>query len=145
GDGKSLAVQALVSDLETQSAEIVPSTGRVVTSVSIPATSTPSSTATSDSPVTSPLNAPAPQVTARLAFNSGTLTDIVTSNNSTLSGTGLANTAVNITVDGTPIASTVMADANGTWSFTPVGLADGAHTIVASQTDSFGNTGVASL
>ncbi|MCK1744969.1 hypothetical protein IVA80_30185, partial [Bradyrhizobium sp. 139] len=31
------------------------------------------------------------------------------------------------------------------WSFTPSGLADGAHTIVASQTDSFGNTGSASL
>ena len=33
----------------------------------------------------------------------------------------------------------------GAWSFTPSGLADGAHTIVASQTDSFGNTGSASL
>ncbi|WP_346659280.1 Ig-like domain-containing protein [Bradyrhizobium sp. 15] len=31
------------------------------------------------------------------------------------------------------------------WSFTPSGLGDGSHTIVASQTDSFGNTGSASL
>ena len=118
-EGKSLAVQALVADLETQSAEIVPSTGRVATSVTVPATSTPSSTATTDSPATLPLNTAAPQVTARLAFNSGTSIDIITSNNATLSGTGLANTAVNFTVDGSPIASTVMADANGTWSFTP--------------------------
>ena len=33
----------------------------------------------------------------------------------------------------------------GHWSFTPSGLTDGAHTIVASQTDAFGNTGSASL
>ena len=33
----------------------------------------------------------------------------------------------------------------GAWSFTPSGLVDGAHTIVASQTDAFGNTGTASL
>src|SRR5439155_482711 len=43
------------------------------------------------------------------------------------------------------IATTVTADAQGAWSFTPTGLADGAHTIVASQTDSFDNTGTASL
>ncbi|WP_433995615.1 Ig-like domain-containing protein, partial [Bradyrhizobium genosp. SA-3] len=36
-------------------------------------------------------------------------------------------------------------DAQGAWSFTPSGLADGPHTIVASQTDTFGNTGSASL
>ena len=92
-----------------------------------------------------PLNIAAPQVTARLAFNTGTSIDIITSNNATLSGTGLANTVVNFTVDGSPIASTVMADADGAWSFTPDGLADGVHTIVASQTDTFGNTGAASL
>ena len=52
---------------------------------------------------------------------------------------------VHFTVDGSAIAATVTADATGAWSFTPSGLADGAHTIVASQTDSFGNTGTASL
>ena len=52
---------------------------------------------------------------------------------------------VHFTIDGSPIATTVTADAQGTWSFTPAGLADGAHTIVASQTDGFGNTGTASL
>ena len=52
---------------------------------------------------------------------------------------------MNFTVDGSPIATTVMADFNGVWSFTPSGLADGVHTIVASQTDAFGNIGAASL
>ena len=52
---------------------------------------------------------------------------------------------VHFTIDGSAIATTVTATAAGAWSFTPSGLADGAHTIVASQTDSFGNTGTASL
>ena len=38
-----------------------------------------------------------------------------------------------------------MADAAGAWSFTPSGLADGAHTLTASQTDLAGNTGTATL
>ncbi len=52
---------------------------------------------------------------------------------------------VHFTIDGSPIAATVIADAQGVWSFTPTGLADGAHTIVASQTDAFGNIGTAAL
>ena len=52
---------------------------------------------------------------------------------------------MNFTIDGNPIASTVLADAQGRWSFQPIGLVDGPHTIVASQTDTFGNTGTASL
>ena len=70
--------------------------------------------------------------------------DHITSNDA-LSGTGLASTVVHFTIDGSAIATTVTANATGAWSFTPSGLADGAHTIVASQTDSFGNTGTASL
>ena len=38
-----------------------------------------------------------------------------------------------------------MADGTGAWSFTPAGLADGAHTLTASQTDLAGNTGTATL
>jgi hypothetical protein len=52
---------------------------------------------------------------------------------------------VHFTIDGSPIAATVTANAQGGWSFTPTGLADGPHTIVASQTDTFGNTGTAAL
>ena len=148
-EGKGLAVQILISDLEGQSADSVPSTGRVVTSLSAPAVASTSTAATNlgtDSPVTLPLSPTAPLVTARLAsFSTGTFSDNITSNDATLSGTGLANTVVHFTIDGSPIASTVMADSGGAWSFTPDGLADGVHTIVASQTDTFGNTGAASL
>ena len=38
-----------------------------------------------------------------------------------------------------------MADGTGAWSFTPTGLADGAHTLTATQTDLAGNTGTATL
>ena len=52
---------------------------------------------------------------------------------------------MHFTVDGSAIAQTATANASGVWSFTPTGLADGAHTIVASETDVAGNTGTASL
>ncbi|MCK1437475.1 Ig-like domain-containing protein [Bradyrhizobium sp. 15] len=84
-------------------------------------------------------------MTEALVSDTGTsATDHVTANPA-VSGTGLANTVVHFTIDGSPIAATVTTDAQGAWSFTPSGLGDGSHTIVASQTDSFGNTGSASL
>ncbi|MEZ2144665.1 Ig-like domain-containing protein [Bradyrhizobium sp. DN5] len=105
---------------------------------------TAGNTATS-SAVVYTLSTTGPTVTEALVVDTGTsVTDHVTANPA-LSGTGLANTVVHFTIDGSPIAATVTADAQGAWSFTPSGLADGPHTIVASQTDSFGNTGSASL
>ena len=102
-------------------------------------------TTTSTPPVVFTLSTTGPAVTENLAFDTGSSAiDHITSNDA-LSGTGLANTVVSFTIDGTPIATTVTADAQGAWSFTPSGLTDGPHTIVASQTDSFGNTGTASL
>ena len=35
--------------------------------------------------------------------------------------------------------------ASGVWNFTPTGLADGQHTVVASETNAAGQTGSASL
>src|SRR5438552_11568589 len=87
----------------------------------------------------------APTVTAQLAFGAASSPSGNITSNDALSGTGLPNTVVHFMIDGAPTASTVTADAQGAWSFTPAGLADGAHTIVASQTDAFGNTGSASL
>jgi hypothetical protein len=71
-------------------------------------------------------------------------TDKITSNDR-LFGTGAPNSIVQFSVDGTTIADTAAADATGAWNFTPTGLADGVHTIVASETDAAGNTGTASL
>ena len=91
------------------------------------------------------LDTTAPALTERLANDTGSSsTDRITSN-PTLSGTGDVNAVVHFTVDGTVIAATATADASGAWSFAPSGLADGTHTVVASETDAAGNTGTASL
>ncbi len=99
----------------------------------------------SSSAVIYTLSTTGPTVTESLTIDSGTSSSDRITSNDALTGTGLVNTVVHFTIDGSPIATTVTADAQGNWSFTPAGLADGPHTIVASQTDGFGNTGTASL
>src|ERR1019366_7369938 len=64
--------------------------------------------------------------------------------NAALSGTGDANAVVTIK-EGSSVLGTTTANASGAWSFTPTGLANGAHTLVASETDTAGNTGSVSL
>ena len=87
----------------------------------------------------------APAVTSRLASDTGaSSTDRITSNPA-LTGATDPNAVVHFTVDGVAIAPTATASAAGAWSFTPGGLADGAHTVLASSTDAAGNTGTASL
>ena len=91
------------------------------------------------------LSTTAPAVTEALTIDTGSSSSDRITSNDALTGSGLANTVVHFSIDGSAIATTVTADATGAWSFTPSGLSDGAHTIVASQTDTFGNTGTASL
>src|SRR5206468_2346904 len=64
--------------------------------------------------------------------------------NPAVAGTGDANAAVTISENGA-VLGTITANAAGAWSFIPTGLADGVHTLVASETDLAGNTGTASL
>src|SRR5205807_2939357 len=71
-------------------------------------------------------------------------TDYITSKDA-LAGSGDPNAVVHFTVDGVANAATATANSSGAWSFTPAGLADGTHAIVASETDAAGNTGTASL
>ena len=86
-----------------------------------------------------------PAVTERLFSDTGSSsTDKITSNDE-LTGSGDPNAVVSFTVDGKSITATATANASGVWTFTPSGLADGVHTIVASETDAAGNTGAASL
>jgi hypothetical protein len=86
-----------------------------------------------------------PTVTGRLANDTGASTSDHVSASPALVGVADANALVRFTVDGSPIAAAATADANGVWAFTPTGLADGTHTIVASQTNADGATGTASL
>src|SRR4029078_938423 len=64
--------------------------------------------------------------------------------NPAIKGTAQANTLVTIK-EGATVLGTTTADATGAWSFTPAGLADGAHALSVSQTDLAGNTGAATL
>ncbi len=89
------------------------------------------------------LDTTAPAMTAALVIP-GTGADNETSSTS-MTGSGDAKAIVHFTVDGVAISSTVVADADGNWFFAPDITTDGAHTVVASETDTAGNTGSASL
>ena len=86
-----------------------------------------------------------PAVTERLISDTGVSNTDKITNKDGLTGGGDPNAVVQFTIDG--VASNVAATASstGVWTFTPTGLADGTHTIVASETDAAGNTGTASL
>jgi Ca2+-binding RTX toxin-like protein len=87
----------------------------------------------------------APAVSVALVSDTGvSSTDKITSNPA-VTGSGDPNAVVHFTVDGTAISASATANASGTWSFTPTGLADGSHTITATETDAAGNVGTASL
>ena len=87
----------------------------------------------------------APTVSESLASDTGSSASDHITSNATLTGTGDPNAVVHFTVDGNPVAGTATANGSGAWSFTPTGLADGAHTVVASETDAAGNTGTTSF
>ena len=100
----------------------------------------------------------APLVSARLATDTGLSSSDKVTSVATLTGTGdtaaiasvngpktvMANAIVRLT-EGTSVLGTTTANASGSWSFTPRSLAQGTHTIIASETDFAGNVGTASL
>jgi Ca2+-binding RTX toxin-like protein len=99
----------------------------------------------SSSTVTPPPPVSTPVLTEKLVSDTGaSASDNITSNPA-LSGTADAGAVVHFTVDGAAVAATATANSTGAWSFTPTGLADGAHTIVASETNAAGATGAAAL
>jgi hypothetical protein len=88
------------------------------------------------------LDSVAPSVTEKLANDTGTAGDNITTD-PTLTGTGDANAVVTLKEGSTTLGSAT-ANASGVWSFLPT-LSQGAHTVVASETDLAGNAGSASL
>ena len=141
-DGSTPVKSAIVQSDGSWSALVTLSSGSNSLTAKV---SDPAGNSSTSNAVVYTLSTTGPAVTEHLTSDTGfSALDQITSN-SALSGTGLANTTVHFTIDGTLIATTTSADASGNWSFTPSGLGDGQHTIVASQTDTFGNTGSASL
>ncbi|MDA5565481.1 Ig-like domain-containing protein, partial [Cobetia sp. MMG027] len=99
-----------------------------------------------DADVTAP-NAPTiASATDDVAAVTGTLADGDSTNDATptLTGSAEAGSTVILTHNGEEIG-TVIADSNGTWSFTPVtGFADGEHVFSVTATDAAGNVSAAS-
>ena len=120
-------------------------TGLADGSHTIVASETDSAGNTGTSTLTFTLDTTAPAVTDHLSSDTGSSSSDKVTSSDALTGTGDANAVVHFTVDGTAVAQTVTANSSGVWSFTPSGLADGSHTIVASETDSAGNTGASTL
>lgn len=94
-------------------------------------------------PASSPPVVPPVPVTIALTADTGaSALDGVTSNPA-IAGTGAAKAAVDLIVDGIAVSASVTADANGAWSYSPIGLADGIHTVKASETASGGTSSAA--
>ena len=93
---------------------------------------------------------PAAPVLTAIGDDAGTVTapisDGTTTDDTTPTFTGSAEPDATITIrDGAIILGTAIADAAGTWSFTPATpLGDGPHAISLTATDAAGNTGPAS-
>ncbi len=86
----------------------------------------------------------APLLTIGLAQDTGTSSRDHITANTALTGTAEAGNTVKL-LDGGKLIGTVVAGSDGTWSFSPKGLAVGIHKIVASALDSAGNSGSAAL
>ena len=113
-------------------------TGLAQGSQTITASETNAAGLTGSSSVNFTYDTAAPTVTVALAHDTGG-TNNITSNDA-LTGTADANATVTLSEGSTVLGSTT-ANASGVWSFTPTGLAQGAQTVTASETNAAGLTG----
>ena len=90
------------------------------------------------------LDKTAPAVGIALISDTGSSSADGITSNPAINGTGQANTVVTLK-EGATVLGTTTADDTGTWSFTPAGVGDGAHTLTVAQADLAGNTGTATL
>jgi hypothetical protein len=90
------------------------------------------------------LDTVAPTVAESLANDTGSSSSDNVTKDASLAGSGDPNATVTLK-EGSTLLGTTTANGSGIWTFTPTGLADGSHTIVAIESDAAGNTGAASL
>ena len=69
----------------------------------------------------------------KLANDTGVSSPDNVTSDPTVTATAFPTAMVKLVIDGTPLANTLHADAQGVWSYAPSGLADGTHTIVATE------------
>src|SRR4029077_19363695 len=109
------------------------------------ATDVAGNTSTASSALSVTIDAAAPVVPSIAAYStdSGTVGDGVTNNNTlTLTGSAEANATVKV-YDGATLLGSATADGSGNWSYTTAALANGAHSLAATETVA-GNTSAAS-
>ena len=99
---------------------------------------------TGSSSLTFTLESTPPTVTVGLTQDTGSSSSDHITSNPALSGTADPNAVVTLT-EGSTVIATTTANASGNWSYTPTGLAQGAQTVVASETNAAGVTGSSSL
>ena len=88
--------------------------------------------------------APAVPTITSFSTDSGVVGDHITNDNTlTLNGTADANSTVKV-YDGATLLGSTTANGSGTWSYTTAALADGGHSLSATDTDAAGNTSAAS-
>ena len=88
--------------------------------------------------------APAVPTISSFSTDSGVVGDHITNDNTlTLTGTADANSTVKV-YDGATLLGSATANSSGTWSYTTAALADGGHSLSATDTDAAGNTSAAS-
>ena len=94
--------------------------------------------------ITVDLNSPSAPVVSAWGDDTGALGDGITSD-TTIALAGLAESGSKVQIlDGQVVIGTVMAAADGAWSFTTPALADGDHSITVTATDAAGNVSVPS-
>jgi methionine-rich copper-binding protein CopC len=88
----------------------------------------------------------APSMSLDPASDTGTQGDGKTKDSTpTLNGNAEPGSVINLYINGSTTPVSVIADSNGNWTYTPTTpLADGSHSIVATQTDPAGNTSLSS-
>ena len=88
--------------------------------------------------------APAVPTISSFSTDSGVVGDHITNDNTlTLNGTADANSTVKV-YDGATLLGSATANSSGTWKHTTAALADGGHSLSATDTDAAGNTSAAS-
>lgn len=82
----------------------------------------------------------APDLWISLASDTGWDPSDLWTSSAVVKGGGDGNAVVHFIIDGKAVSTTAKANLGGAWTFNPTGLAQGRHTIVATETDAAGNT-----
>ena len=110
----------------------------------ITASETDASGNTGSTSLTFTLDTKPPAVKAILSTDTGSSTSDEITSVTTIFGAGDPNALVTL-AEGATTLGTTTANAAGGWSFTPTLTTDGAHSIIASETDAAGNTASATV